>query len=119
MFPVNGSKGNLEIALVFKKYNMKLPWQNGGNGGERPIGEPSVESVENEDVVNLSSDASSGDNASMLELAVKKRKVEKSSREELHDRKTPLDMQTQDTVVFERKGKGKGKDKGKGHVERE
>ena len=37
MFPVNGNKGNSEIATVFKKYNMKLPWQNGGTGGERPI----------------------------------------------------------------------------------
>ena len=81
MFPVNGTKGNAEIAAMFKKYNMKLPWQNGGNGGERPMGEPSVESVDNEDVVTLSSDASSG--ASLLEPVVKKKKVEKSIREEL------------------------------------
>ena len=44
---------------------------------------PLVKSVENEDVVNLSSNASSGDNASMLESVVKKKKVEKFSREEL------------------------------------
>lgn len=52
---------------------MKLSWQNGGNDRERPIGEPSVESVDNEDVVNLSSDASSGDCASLLKPVVEKK----------------------------------------------
>ena len=64
-------------------------------------------------MVNLSSDASSGDNASMLEPTIKKRKVEKSSREELQDRRTRLDMHTQGTMVIKKKGKGKDKDKGK------
>ena len=117
MFLVNGTNGNSEIAVVFKKYNMKLPWQNGGNGGKRPMGEPSVESVDNEDVVTLSSDASSG--ASLLELVVKKRKVEKSIPEELMDRRTRLDKQTQDTVVSKRKCKDKSKDKENGRVQHE
>ena len=91
MFPVNGSKGNSEIAAVFKKYNIKLPWQNGGSGGVRPKGEPSMVSVDNEDVVTLSSDASS--DASLLEPLIKKN-VEKTLREELMDTKSRLDKQT-------------------------
>ena len=111
MFPINGTKGNSEIATVFKKYNMKLPWQNGGKVWERPKGELSVESVDNEDVVTLSSDASS--DASLLEPLIKNRKVEKSIREELMDRKPRLDKRTQDVMVFKRKGNDKGKDKDK------
>ena len=93
---------------------MKLPWQNGGSGGQRPKGESSVESVNNEDVVTLSSNASS--DASLLEPVIKKRKVEKSIREELMDRRPHLDKRTQDTVVFKRKDNDKEKDKDKDNV---
>ena len=79
------------------------------------MGEPSVDSVNNEDVETLSNDASSG--ASLLEPVVKKRKVEKSIRKELMDRRTHLDKQTQDTVVSKRKCKDKSKDKENGHVQ--
>ena len=115
MFPVNGSKGNAKIVVVFKKYNMKLPWQNGYNSGERLKGEPSVESVENEDVVTLCIDASSS--ASLLEPVLKKMKVEKSLREELMDKRPRLEKHIQDMVVFKRKAidkeKGKNNEKGK------
>lgn len=45
--------------------------------------EPSVESAEHKDIVNLSSDASSDDITFMLQPTVKKRRVEKSIHEEL------------------------------------
>ena len=85
MFPVNGAKGNSEIAAVFRTYNMKLPWQNGGTGGERPEDEPSVGEVDPEDVVNLSDGDSSGDSAFASHPPMKKARYGKSVRETLDD----------------------------------
>ena len=71
-----------------------------------------MESLDKEDVVNLSSDASSGDCASSLEPVAEKRMVEKSYRKELHDLRIRLDKQTQDTVVFQKKCKDNDKEDG-------
>ena len=68
MFPVNDTKGNSEMTSIFKRYNINLSLQNDSNGRKRPLGEFPVECVDNNDVVNLSSDVSNDDCASILVL---------------------------------------------------
>ena len=114
MFPVNGAKGNSEIAAVFRTYNMKLPWQDGGTGGERPEDEPSVGEVDADDVVNLSSDASDGDSAFMSEPPMKRQRYGKSVAEEIADLrrqpKAPVSpaKQAKPRTPQSEQGKGKG-----------
>ena len=118
MFPVNGAKGNSKIAAVFKMYKMKLPWQNRGIGGSRPVDESSVETVEMEDAVHLSSDGSSGDNAHTAHPPLKKRSLDMSTLEEIKEIKMrQQEHGMKDAESSARKGKGKAKEKGKGGVD--
>ena len=84
-------------------YNMKLPWQNRGTGGSRPVDESSVETMEMEEAVHLSSDGSSGDSAHTAQPPLKKRTMDRSTLEGMKD-----------AGISARKGKGTAKDKGKG-----
>lgn len=118
MFPVNGAKGNSEIAAVFKTYKIKLPWQNGGTGGERPEDEPSVGEVELEDVVHLSSDASSGDNAYMSQPPMKRRNLGKSVRDQITDiRRLQQEQAPRVAATAAKRGKGAVAEKGRGGLD--
>lgn len=115
MFPVNGAKGNSEIAAVFKMYKMKLPWQNRGTGGSRPVDESSVETMEVEEAVQLSSDGSSGDSAHTTQPPLKKRSLDRSTVEGIGEiRRTQQEQGMKDAGSSARKGKGRAKEKGKG-----
>lgn len=115
MFPVNGAKGSSEIAAVFKTYKIKLPWQNGGTGGERPEDEPSVGEVELEDVVNLTSDVSTGDSAYMSQPPMKRKKLGKFVLEETEDiRRSKQEQMPKEAAIAAKRGKGAVAEKGKG-----
>ena len=115
MFPVNGAKGNSEIAAVFKMYNMKLPWQNRGIGGSRPVDESSVETMEMEEAVHLSNDGSSGGSAHTAQPPLKRRTVDRSTMDGIGDARTrQQDQGMKDAGSSGRKAKGTTKDKGKG-----
>ncbi|KAG0597172.1 hypothetical protein M758_UG317700 [Ceratodon purpureus] len=75
IFSVNGAKGNSKIVAVFRTYKLPLPWENGRKGGNPSEDEHSVGEVDAEDVVDLSSDGSQGDNTFMDEPPMKRGKA--------------------------------------------
>ena len=113
MFPVNGAKDNSDLKAVFTKYNIKLMWQNGGKGEERPQDEPSVEERE-EELVEISSDASSGDSAYMSHPPMKRKKDNPSVLDHIAElRRKQNEALDNRTAISARKGKGQSVERAK------